>query len=140
MFFSLLAVQGCYNNLPGCGTARCSVQDMHSYNLSFTTYFNSAWEPWLIYPVLSQPKQRGDNSSRLWKTCLKLGLRIPIDILLDLSCRLYCYPVDSTDRRSAQTVLHHTLEVMLRSFAPILPFFAEDCYHHRHATQLNQGM
>ncbi|XP_067937829.1 isoleucine--tRNA ligase, mitochondrial-like isoform X2 [Watersipora subatra] len=54
--------------------------------------------------------------------------------------RLYCFPADSRERRSAQTVLHHTFNILVYSAAPILPFFAEDCFVHRYGTQLNKGL
>ncbi|XP_071496652.1 isoleucine--tRNA ligase, mitochondrial-like [Diadema antillarum] len=44
--------------------------------------------------------------------------------------RLYSERADSEGRRSCQTVLHHMLEVMARSLAPIVPHLAEEVYLH----------
>ena len=50
-----------------------------------------------------------------------------LDIIKD---RLYtCYP-DSIPRRSAQTVLFHMLEALVRWIAPILSFTAHDVWNH----------
>ncbi|MBF0157910.1 MAG: isoleucine--tRNA ligase [Magnetococcales bacterium] len=48
-----------------------------------------------------------------------------LDILKD---RLYCDGKESLPRRSAQTVLHHTLESLVRLMAPILSFTAEEVW------------
>lgn len=53
--------------------------------------------------------------------------------------RLYCFPTDGIDRRAAQTVLHHTLDVVVKTTAPIVPIFSDDCYVHRYGTQLGKG-
>ncbi|XP_071791393.1 isoleucine--tRNA ligase, mitochondrial-like [Asterias amurensis] len=45
--------------------------------------------------------------------------------------RLYSEVCDSVERRSCQTVLHHMLEVIGRSVAPILPHLAEEAFIHR---------
>ncbi|MBF0589205.1 MAG: class I tRNA ligase family protein, partial [Magnetococcales bacterium] len=42
--------------------------------------------------------------------------------------RLYCDGADAISRRSAQTVLHHSLEVLVRMMAPILAFTAEEAW------------
>lgn len=48
-----------------------------------------------------------------------------LDILKD---RLYTFPQNSIERRSAQSVLSHTLYFLLKLIAPILPFTAEEAY------------
>jgi len=48
-----------------------------------------------------------------------------LDILKD---RLYTSPPESKERRSAQTVMHHALDVIARLMAPILPFTAEEIW------------
>ncbi len=48
-----------------------------------------------------------------------------LDILKD---RLYTMPTDSLGRRSAQTVMHHIAEAMVRWLAPILSFTAEEVW------------
>ncbi|XP_038048865.1 isoleucine--tRNA ligase, mitochondrial-like [Patiria miniata] len=45
--------------------------------------------------------------------------------------RLYCEAYDSLERRSCQSVLHHLLEVIVRSIAPITPHLAEEAFMHR---------
>ena len=50
-----------------------------------------------------------------------------LDVLKD---RLYTTPARSRARRSAQTVLQHILESMVRWMAPILSFTAEDIWQH----------
>ncbi|XP_072022668.1 isoleucine--tRNA ligase, mitochondrial-like, partial [Amphiura filiformis] len=45
--------------------------------------------------------------------------------------RLYNERADSSERRSCQTTLHHTLEVLMRSLAPIIPHLTEDAFFHR---------
>jgi len=47
------------------------------------------------------------------------------DVLKD---RLYTFKKDSPERRSAQTVLHGTLEALLPLLAPILPFTMEETW------------
>jgi len=44
--------------------------------------------------------------------------------------RLYTYIPDSQPRRSAQTVLRHTLDFLNTAIAPIIPFTAQDIYRH----------
>ncbi len=48
-----------------------------------------------------------------------------LDILKD---RLYTSPAHSQERRSAQTVLYHILNHLVRALAPILAFTAEEIY------------
>jgi len=48
-----------------------------------------------------------------------------LDILKD---RLYTFSPDSLERRSAQTVLYHIFQVLLKACAPILSFTAEEVY------------
>ena len=50
-----------------------------------------------------------------------------LDILKD---RLYTYYADSWERRSAQTVIAHILEVLIRVIAPLLPFTAEEIWQY----------
>jgi len=50
-----------------------------------------------------------------------------LDILKD---RLYTFYADSLDRRSAQTVMFHTLNILLRIIAPILPFTSEEIWQY----------
>ena len=49
------------------------------------------------------------------------------DIVKD---RLYCEPSSSVSRRSVQSVLHHLLQVLVRSLAPITPHLAEEVALH----------
>ncbi len=49
------------------------------------------------------------------------------DILKD---RMYILSVDSKERLSAQTVMYHLLDGLLRLFAPILPFTTEEAYQY----------
>jgi isoleucyl-tRNA synthetase len=44
--------------------------------------------------------------------------------------RLYTLPVDHPARRSAQTAMYWTLEILVRAFAPILSFTAEEIWSH----------
>lgn len=48
-----------------------------------------------------------------------------LDIIKD---RLYTSPGDSPIRRSAQTVMYHTVSAITRMMAPILPFTAEEVW------------
>jgi isoleucyl-tRNA synthetase len=50
-----------------------------------------------------------------------------LDILKD---RLYTSPPRSSERRSAQTVLHILLDCLARLMAPILPFTADEIWQH----------
>jgi isoleucyl-tRNA synthetase len=50
-----------------------------------------------------------------------------LDILKD---RLYTSPPDSVQRKSAQTVLQLQAETIARLMAPILPFTADEIWHH----------
>jgi isoleucyl-tRNA synthetase len=50
-----------------------------------------------------------------------------LDILKD---RLYTTGADSQPRRAAQTAMYHILEAMVRWFAPILSFTAEEIWRH----------
>ncbi len=50
-----------------------------------------------------------------------------LDVLKD---RLYTSPADSRERRSAQTVLWHMLQVFVRHLAPILSFTAEEVWQY----------
>ena len=44
--------------------------------------------------------------------------------------RLYCENADDPKRRSCQTALAEILDVMVRSFAPILPHLAEEVFQY----------
>lgn len=46
------------------------------------------------------------------------------------STRLYCESAGDPRRRSCQTALAEILDVMVRSFAPILPHLAEEVFQH----------
>jgi len=48
-----------------------------------------------------------------------------LDVIKD---RLYCDPEKSASRRSAQTVLHHIADALLRLLAPILSFTADESW------------
>jgi len=50
-----------------------------------------------------------------------------LDVLKD---RLYTTVATSTDRRSAQTVMFHLLDAMVRLMSPILPFTAEEIWRY----------
>ena len=50
-----------------------------------------------------------------------------LDILKD---RLYCSPVSSPERRSAQTAIYRLADGLTRLMAPILPFTAEEVWGH----------
>ncbi|MDE2214486.1 MAG: isoleucine--tRNA ligase [Candidatus Omnitrophica bacterium] len=50
---------------------------------------------------------------------------IYLDILKD---RLYTFPALSKERRSAQTVLYHTLDALTRILAPVMSFTAEEAF------------
>lgn len=50
--------------------------------------------------------------------------------LSSLSCRLYCEEEKDPKRRSCQTVLAEALDVVVRSFAPILPHLAEEVFQY----------
>ncbi len=50
-----------------------------------------------------------------------------LDILKD---RLYVNAPESEDRRSAQTVLHHLIEAMVRLMAPVMAFTAEEAWEY----------
>ncbi|MBF0368212.1 MAG: isoleucine--tRNA ligase [Magnetococcales bacterium] len=50
-----------------------------------------------------------------------------LDIIKD---RIYCDGEDSLERRSAQTVLHETLESLVRLMAPIFSFTAEEMWQY----------
>ncbi len=50
-----------------------------------------------------------------------------LDVLKD---RLYTSPVNSKERRSAQTVLNEILEVLIRLMAPIIPFTADEAWEY----------
>ena len=47
-----------------------------------------------------------------------------------LSFRLYCESASDPKRRSCQTALAEILDVVVRSFAPILPHLAEEVFQH----------
>ncbi|NXF53621.1 SYIM protein, partial [Oceanites oceanicus] len=47
-----------------------------------------------------------------------------------LSHRLYCEEEKDPKRRSCQTVLAEALDIVVRSFAPILPHLAEEVFQH----------
>ncbi|KAK7502677.1 hypothetical protein BaRGS_00005927 [Batillaria attramentaria] len=44
--------------------------------------------------------------------------------------RCYCGPQDSLERRSCQTVQHHSLKVLSVAAAPVLPHLMEEAYSH----------
>jgi isoleucyl-tRNA synthetase len=48
-----------------------------------------------------------------------------IDVARD---RLYCSAAESRERRSAQTALFNILDTLVRMFAPLIPFTAEEVY------------
>jgi isoleucyl-tRNA synthetase len=50
-----------------------------------------------------------------------------LDIAKD---RLYCSGADSTERRAAQTALWHTLDLLVRTIAPILSYTADEIWSH----------
>jgi len=52
---------------------------------------------------------------------------IYLDIVKD---RLYCQAPADRERRSAQTVLHHVLDALLRLLAPILVFTTDEAWQH----------
>jgi isoleucyl-tRNA synthetase len=61
-----------------------------------------------------------------------------LDILKD---RLYCDPVNSPSRRSAQTVLYALADALIRLWAPILPFTSDEAWRilgHDHAVALDE--
>lgn len=47
-----------------------------------------------------------------------------------LCCRLYCEEAKDPKRRSCQTVLAEALDIIVRSFAPILPHLAEEVFQY----------
>lgn len=47
-----------------------------------------------------------------------------------LPCRLYCEEAKDPKRRSCQTVLAEALDIVVRSFAPILPHLAEEVFQY----------
>lgn len=53
-----------------------------------------------------------------------------IQTLSSLSCRLYCEEEKDPKRRSCQTVLAQALDIVVRSFAPILPHLAEEVFQY----------
>lgn len=57
------------------------------------------------------------------------ALSCPLLSTLVLS-RLYCEKAGDPKRRSCQTALAEILDVMVRSFAPILPHLAEEVFQH----------
>ena len=67
-----------------------------------------------------------------YKVCQKIFNFCNLDLssfYLDISKdRLYTFSQNSKARRSCQTVLYHTLEVLLKTIAPILSFTAEEAY------------
>jgi isoleucyl-tRNA synthetase len=48
-----------------------------------------------------------------------------LDVIKD---RLYTYPKESAERRSAQSTLHHILEALVRWIAPVLSFTADEIW------------
>jgi isoleucyl-tRNA synthetase len=62
---------------------------------------------------------------RIYSFCNEDLSAVYLDILKD---RLYTFAADSKERRAAQTVLHHTLSVLVRLLAPIMPFTAEEVF------------
>jgi isoleucyl-tRNA synthetase len=64
---------------------------------------------------------------RLYNFCTIDLSSFYLDVLKD---RLYTSPPASLERRSAQTVLYHTLEGMARLMAPILVFTADEVWQH----------
>lgn len=66
-------------------------------------------------------------SHRLQRFCsVDLG-GFYLDVVKD---RQYTMQTDSIGRRSAQTAMYHLLEVLVRCFAPILSFTAEEIWQH----------
>lgn len=69
--------------------------------------------------------------------CANTLSAVYLDILKD---RLYVEKADSLERRSAQTVLYHTLDALAHLMAPILSFLAEeltDAYQHGKAASVH---
>jgi len=64
---------------------------------------------------------------RLYNYCTLDLSAFYLDILKD---RLYTSPPKSSERRSAQTVIHTILDGMARLMAPILAFTAEEIWHY----------
>jgi len=62
---------------------------------------------------------------------------IYLDILKD---RLYTSSAQSRKRRSAQTVLYHILDILIRSMAPLLPFTAQEAFSFLPKTHSETGV
>ncbi len=60
-----------------------------------------------------------------------------LDILKD---RLYTFPQNSIERRSAQSVLSYILDLLLKLIAPILPFTAEEAYLNYKGVKENESV
>jgi len=63
--------------------------------------------------------------SLLYTFCTVEMSSIYMDVLKD---RLYCDATDSVSRRSAQTVMHHILDALVRLLAPVLCHTAEEAW------------
>lgn len=61
------------------------------------------------------------------RTCVRACNALPRTLF---SPRLYCESAGDPGRRSCQTALAEILDVMVRSFAPILPHLAEEAFQH----------
>jgi isoleucyl-tRNA synthetase len=61
----------------------------------------------------------------LYHFCLIDMSAIYLDILKD---RLYTFKADSLERRSAQTVIYEILNILMRLWAPFIPFTAEEVW------------
>lgn len=54
--------------------------------------------------------------------------------------RLYCEEQKSPKRRSCQTVLATAVDILVRSFAPVLPHLAEEVFQHLPYTKESEGV
>jgi len=78
--------------------------------------------------VAEEGFSRFDFSSafrKIYSFCNEDLSAVYLDILKD---RLYTFAANSKERRTAQTVLHHTLSSLVRLLAPILPFTTEEVF------------
>lgn len=66
-------------------------------------------------------------TSSIYRFCVVDMSSFYFDILKD---RLYTFGRTSKERRSAQTTLYKILDVLVREFAPLIPFTAEEIWKH----------
>ena len=66
-----------------------------------------------------------EATSIIYRFCIVDMSSFYLDILKD---RLYTFGRDSNERRSAQTALFKILDVLVRLFAPLIPFTAEEIW------------